>query len=69
MKANNYEKKNYILNDKYDLVILSKIKKLEKKKLNKQDKITLKLIRTQLKKDWRSPLIKYLNKLLKKYKT
>lgn len=54
--------------EKRDLVILSKIKRLEKRKLNKTNKETIKLIRTQLKKDWRSPLIKELNKLLKKNK-
>ena len=63
-----YEKKNYVLPDKKDLVILSKIKELEKRRLSKEDKKVIKLIRTQLKKDWRTPLINYLNKLLSKYK-
>ena len=60
------EKKRYVLKDKKDLIILQKIKELEKKKLNKEDKDIIKLIRTQLEKEWRNPLIKYLNKLLKK---
>ena len=71
MKANNittHEKKHYIIKDKKDFILLSKIKELEKKELNKRDKEIVKLIRTQLKNDWRTPLIKYLNKLLKKYK-
>ena len=68
MKLTKSEKKNYLFKDKKDLVILSKIKELESKKLNKQDKEHTKLIRTQLKKDWRIPLIRDLNKLIKKYK-
>jgi len=68
MKLTDYEKRNYPLNDKEDLIILAKIKKLENYKLNKIDKDNIKLIRTQLKKDWRSPLIGHLNKLLIKYK-
>ena len=59
------EKKKYVLKDKKDLVILAKVKELEKRKLNKKDKEVVKLIKTQLKDDWRTPLIKYLNKLLK----
>ena len=66
MNITKFEKKNYVLKEKKDLVILSKIKELEKKKLNKRDEEIIKLIRTQLKRDWRTPLIVYLNKLLKK---
>ena len=68
MKITDYEKKNYILKDKSDLVILSKVKKLENHKLNKKDKEIVKLIKTQLKKNWRLPLIKYLNRLIIQYK-
>lgn len=68
MKLTLFEKKNYVMADKEDFMILSKIKKLEKKGLAKQDKETIKIIRTQLKKNWRLPLIKYLDRLLKKYK-
>jgi len=53
---------------KKDFIILSKIKELEKKKLNSKEKEAVRLMRTQLKEDWRSPLISYLNKLLSKYK-
>ena len=67
-KPTKYERKKYVLSDKKDLIILQKIKFLEKKKLCKEDKETLKLIRTQLEKNWRTPLIKYLNKLSKKYR-
>ena len=39
---------------------------LESKRGTKEDKKIIKLIRTQLKKNWRLPLINYLNQLLKK---
>ncbi|MEK6840368.1 MAG: hypothetical protein AABX79_00235 [Nanoarchaeota archaeon] len=68
MKLTSYEKRNYVMNDKDDFVILKKIKSLEKKKLNSKDKEAVDLIRTQLKKNWRSPLIKYLDKIIIKYK-
>jgi hypothetical protein len=68
MKLSAYEKKNYAMAEKRDFIILSKIKKLEKKRLSKNDKGAVLLIRSQLKKDWRKPLISYLNKLEKKYK-
>ncbi|MBS3091672.1 hypothetical protein J4217_04485 [Candidatus Pacearchaeota archaeon] len=60
-----YEKKNYVLNDRKDLIILSKIKEVEDSKLDSKDKEVVKLIKTQLKKDWRSPFIVYLNKLIR----
>ena len=66
MKITPYERKNYVLNDKEDLVILAKIKLLEKNKLDNKDRETVKLIRTQLKKNWRLPLIKHLDGLLLK---
>ena len=68
MKLTTYEKKNYVVNDKNDFVILKRIKLLEKKKLSGKDKEDIKLIRTQLKKNWRLPLIRYLDKLALKYK-
>lgn len=68
IKLTKYEKENYLLKDKRDLIILLKIKNLEKRRLNKADKEIINLIRTQLKKDWRSPLVSYLNKLAVKYK-
>lgn len=68
MQITDYEKRNYVFKEKKDFVILSKIKELEKNKLSKADIEIVKLIRTQLKDNWRSPLINYLDKLLKKYK-
>ena len=57
-----------MLAEKRDYEILSRIYQLEKLKLNKDDKDLINLIRTQLKRDWRKPLMKKLNQLLKKYK-
>ena len=68
MKLTNYEKRNYVMNDKDDFVILEKIRLIEKKKLDVMDKEIVNLIRTQLKKNWRLPLIKYLDKMSKRYK-
>jgi len=68
MKITSYEKRKYLLKEKNDLVMLSKIKKLEKYQLNEKDKEIIKLIRTQLEKEWRIPLIRYLNKLSNRYK-
>ncbi len=67
MKVTKSEKRKYVLKEKKDFLILSKIKELEKCKLNKQDEKIVKLIRTQLEENWRTPLIKFLNKLLVKY--
>ncbi len=69
MKITNYEKKMYVLKDKNDLVILTKVNRLESKKLSKQDREIVRLIKSQLKIKWRLPLIKYLDKLIKKYKS
>lgn len=68
MKIRPEDKKKYVLNDDLDLVILEKIYDIEKRKLTQADKQIVGLIRTQLKKEWRKPLIKYLDKLDKKYK-
>ncbi|MBU1252413.1 MAG: hypothetical protein KKC96_02370 [Nanoarchaeota archaeon] len=68
LKLTPYEKKNYPMPKKEDFIILNKIRELEKMKLSLNAKEEVKLIRTQLEKDWRAPLIKSLNKLLKKYK-
>ncbi len=60
------DKKKYALVTKLDSEILIRIKKLEKKKLSKEDKRMLKFIKTQLEYDWRKPLIKELEKIEKK---
>ena len=61
------DKKKYSLTDKDDLVILQQIYRLEKKRLSVEDKKLVKFIRTQLEPEWRVPIIKFLDKLLKKY--
>ncbi|MBI2044579.1 hypothetical protein HYT23_00820 [Candidatus Pacearchaeota archaeon] len=68
MKVTAYEKRNYALSDKEYFVILAKIKNVEKHELSRNDKEIVNLIRTQLKKNWRLPLISYLNKITLKYK-
>lgn len=62
------EKKKYVLSSDSDFEILEKCKQLEKLRLNKSDKSLIKLIKTQLEENWRTPLINYLDKLLIKYK-
>jgi hypothetical protein len=60
------DKKKYALVTKLDSEILIRIKKLEKKKLSKEDKRMLKFIKTQLEYNWRKPLVKELEKIEKK---
>ena len=68
VKITPLDRRKYVFDNKKDELIFKKSKKLEAKKLDKRDKEVVKLIITQLKKNWRDPLISYLNKLLKKYK-
>ena len=68
MKITSYEKRNYVMPDKNDFVILKKIKLLERNKLDVKDKEVVNLIRTQLKRNWRLPLIRYLDKISLKYR-
>lgn len=67
-KLTTYEKRNYLMKDDNDWIILSKIKALEKKHLSPKDKKIINLIRTQLKKEWRIPLIRYLDNMSRRYK-
>lgn len=57
----------YVLDEKRDLDILYKCKKLEKLNISKSDRRFVKFLKTQLEEDWRKPLIKKLNALLRKY--
>lgn len=68
IKINIKDKKRYVLGEKRDYKILETIYKLEKKEISAEDKKILNLIRTQLKHDWRKPLIKFLDGLAKKYR-
>lgn len=61
------DRKRYVLAEKRDFEILEKIYKLKEHDLSKEDKEIIELIRTQLEKDWRKPLMQFLNKLIKKY--
>lgn len=61
------DRKRYILSTDQDYQILGIIYKLEHKKLSDKDKALVKLVRTQLEHHWRTPVLKFLNKLLKKY--
>ena len=60
--------KKYLLPTERDHEILKKCKKLEKLKLSKNERELVEFIKTQLKKDWRTPLLERLDSLLKKYK-
>lgn len=62
------EEKLYLLPNKEDYEILSMIKTLKIKNLTKEDKRVIQLIESQLKDDWRKPLIAQLRRLLIKYK-
>ncbi len=61
------EEKDYLLPNEEDYEILSKVKFLEGKELTDHDKEILSLIKTQLKDDWRSPILDKLNEILQKY--
>ena len=61
------EQRKYVMSTNEDYEILQKVKKLEKLKLTKEEKILVWLIKTQLEPKWRKYLLQTLNKLLKKY--
>lgn len=61
------EEKEYLLPNEEDYKTLSIVKTLENKNLSDFDKEMVELVRTQLKADWRTPLIDKLEQLLQKY--
>lgn len=61
------EEKEYLLPNERDYKILSMVKDLESRDLSDNDKKIVELIKTQLKDDWRNPLLEKLRKLLRKY--
>ncbi len=61
------EEKEYLLPNEDDYEILSIIKTLENENLSENDKNVVKLIKTQLREDWREPLIDRLKEILQKY--
>ncbi len=66
-KVKKKDKEQCVLSVDPDFEILEKVYSLEKKNLSVGDFQVVKLIKSQLRHDWRTPLIKELNKLLKKY--
>ena len=62
------DKKRYVFAEEQDYQILAEIYELEKCKLSPGDTKVINLIRTQLERDWRKPLLKFLYGLSKKYK-
>ncbi|MDD5147790.1 MAG: hypothetical protein PHV63_04595 [Candidatus Daviesbacteria bacterium] len=58
------EEKEYLLPNEEDYEILSIVKTLENKNLSEADSEIVELIKTQLKDDWRSPLLNKLRQLL-----
>jgi hypothetical protein len=67
-KIRRADSRKYVLSDQKNLLILQKVYQLEEPKLSKEDKNLIFFIRTQLKRDWQTPVIAFLNKMLKKYK-
>ena len=61
------DQKSYVLSTNEDYKILAKIYKLERKKLKANDRELVRFVRSQLELDWRKPLAKMLDKLLKRY--
>lgn len=61
------DKKKLRMDEKRDYQILKKVYQLEKRKLTREQKELVTFLKTQLEDDWRAPLIKYLNKLLKRF--
>jgi len=67
-KINVSDKMKFVLSTDADLEILNQCNILMKEKLSKDDKELVELIKSQLLDDWRTPLLKSLNALLKQYK-
>lgn len=61
------EEKEYLLPNQEDYKILSMLKTLEDKDLSSHDREIVGLIKTQLRHDWRGPLLEKLKKLTQKY--
>ncbi|MBI2133797.1 hypothetical protein HYU11_03900 [Candidatus Woesearchaeota archaeon] len=62
------EEKKYAMSTDEDYEILYKIKQLGKLKLNAADSHLVKLIRSQLEHDWRRPLIKEIERIMRRYR-
>ena len=64
---NEQEEGEYLLPNEEDYEILSTIKALESKNLSDHDKEMVELIKTQLKADWRGPILQRLKQIAEKY--
>ncbi len=56
----------YVLKEKRDLEILALCDKMEGKRLSKPDRKLVKLIKTQLEEDWRTPLLQALKNVARR---
>ena len=63
LKPTTSERKKYVLKEKRDFDILALCNELEEKKLSKQHRKLVKLIKSQLEEDWRTPLLQSLKEL------
>ena len=61
------QEKEYLLPNEEDYEILSLIKTLESKQLPDHDKEIVEIIKTQIKDEWRKPLLEKLKQLTQKY--
>lgn len=62
------ERKRYVLSTEEDLRILASCKRLERLKLTVEERAVVRLIKTQLGHDWRTPLMRVLLKMAKRHK-
>ncbi|MBI4020179.1 MAG: hypothetical protein HY367_02505 [Candidatus Aenigmarchaeota archaeon] len=68
-KVSKADRKRYVLSTSKDHGILRMVCELENYELSDFDRDMIDLIRTQLEHDWRTPLMKLLQRLHKKYKS
>ena len=67
--ASRRELGRYVLSEAQDMDILQLVKRLERRHLSASERAILRLIRTQLEADWRTPLLRFLRTLDRKYCT
>lgn len=61
------EEREYLLPNEEDYEILSTVKTLESKSLSDCDREIIELVKSQLRDDWRAPLLEKLKQLTQKY--
>jgi len=66
--VSNKDEEKYLLSREEDYEILAKVRELESKQLNDEDKEIVGLVLTQLEEKWREPLLSKLDELLKRYR-